>query len=159
MASNKSLWYPGAAIAFHARCHEVWQDEIATHSDAHELEGHSRLAVGRGPLCGVLDFRRRRAGVLGRCGRWSHTVVLASLRCRGILGSLHALHIARQRDIRRAYEAEADRLMDRVQKRLQSSHPDGRVTFDDYVKALKAEGVPGAERVAAQYPRPETKGR
>jgi len=77
----------------------------------------------------------------------------------GILGSLHALHIARQRDIRRAYEAEADRLMDRVQKRLQSSHPDGRVTFDDYVKALKAEGVPGAERVAAQYPRPETKGR
>ena len=23
------IWYPGAAIAFHARCHEVWQEEIA----------------------------------------------------------------------------------------------------------------------------------
>ena len=42
-------------------------------------------------------------------------------------------------------------------KRLQLSHPDGRVTFEDYVKALKAEGVSGAERFAAEYPRPETK--
>ena len=81
------------------------------------------------------------------------------LAVAGILGSLRALHAAHQRDIRKAYEAEADRVMDRVQKRLQLSHPDGRVTFEDYVKALKAEGVPGAERFAAEYPRPETKPR
>jgi len=23
------IWYPGAAIAFHPRCHEIWQEEMA----------------------------------------------------------------------------------------------------------------------------------
>lgn len=77
------------------------------------------------------------------------------LAVAGIVGSLRALHGAHQREIHKAQEAEADRVMDRVQKRLQSSHPDGGVTFEEYVKALTAEGVPGAERFAAEYPRPE----
>jgi len=75
----------------------------------------------------------------------------------GILASLPALHLARTREVQEAYEAEADRLMERVQKRLQLSHPDGKITFEDYVKALKAEGVPGAERFAAEYLRSQTK--
>jgi len=73
------------------------------------------------------------------------------LAVAGIVASLYALHRAHQREIHKAHEAEADRLMDRVQKRLQASHPGGGVTFEDYVKALKAEGVPGAERFAAEY--------
>jgi uncharacterized iron-regulated membrane protein len=81
------------------------------------------------------------------------------LAVAGIAGSLYALHRAHQREIYKAHEAEADRVMDRVQKRLQSSHPDGGVTFEEYVKALRAEGVPGAERFAAEYPRPEEKPR
>lgn len=78
------------------------------------------------------------------------------LAVAGIVGSLRALHLAHQRGI---YEAEADRVMDRVQKRLQSSHPNGGVTFDEYVEALRAEGVPDVERFAAEYPRPEEKPR
>ena len=23
------IWYPGAAMAFHSRCHEIWQEELA----------------------------------------------------------------------------------------------------------------------------------
>jgi hypothetical protein len=75
----------------------------------------------------------------------------------GIVGSLRALHGARQREIHKTYEAE--RVMGRVQKRLQSSHPNGGATFEDYVEALRAEGVPGAERFAAEYPRPKEKPR
>lgn len=81
------------------------------------------------------------------------------LAVAAILGSLRALHNMHQREIRKAYEAEADRMMDRVQKRLQSSHPDGGVTFEEYVKALRAEGVPDAERFAAEYPHTKHEGR
>jgi fatty acid desaturase len=71
-----------------------------------------------------------------------------------IVWSLSAIRRAHQRTI---YDAGAARVMDRVQTRLQSSHPNGGVTFDEYVEALRAEGVSDAERFAAEYPRPEKK--
>ena len=69
----------------------------------------------------------------------------------GVVGSLGAIRRAHQRAI---YEAEAARVMDRVQTRLQSSHPMGGATYDEFLEAAKAEGV-DVERFAAEYPRPE----
>ena len=78
------------------------------------------------------------------------------LAVTGVVGSLRALHL---RMIYEAEEAEAYRVMDRVRKRLQSSHPNGGVTLNEYVEALRAEGVADVERFAAEYPRPEEKPR
>ena len=70
------------------------------------------------------------------------------------VGTLHAIHRVY---LRRVYEAEADHVMDHVMERLKPSHPNGGVTFDENVAALRAEGVPDVERFTAEYPRPKEK--
>jgi hypothetical protein len=70
---------------------------------------------------------------------------LSHLAVAGVVASIRALH---RTDLgsRDVYKAEADRVMDSVQERLQS-----------FLEALRAEEVPDVERFAAKHPRPEEK--